>query len=127
MEDPIWEQFKHILFGRYGYGPAELEAAAAQYREVVRTYLHGQGLGRHSRQEVYALGKADLTALSAFLEEKPYFLGTEPTALDATAYGFVANILYVGYETPLETHVKTLPNLRAYGDRMRQRYYATGG
>ena len=127
MEDPIWEQFKHILFGRYGYGPAELEAAATQYRDIVRTYLHGQGLGRHSRQEVYALGKADLTALSAFLEDKPYFLGKEPTALDATAYGFVANILYVGYETPLETHVKTLPNLRAYGDRMRQRYYATGG
>src|SRR5262244_2515369 len=95
MEDPIWEQFKHILFGRYRYGPAELEAAATQYRDIVRTYLHGQGLGRHSRQEVYALGKADLTALSAYLEDKPYFLGKEPTALDATAYGFVANILYV--------------------------------
>ena len=93
----------------------------------MRTELHGHGLGRHSRQEVYALGKADLTALSSYLEEKPYFLGKEPTALDATAYGFLANILYVGYETPLEAHAKTLPNLRAYGDRMRQRYYSMGG
>jgi len=48
-------------------------------------------------------------------------------SLDATAYGFLANILYVGYETPLEAHAKTLPNLRAYGDRMRQRYYSMGG
>jgi glutathione S-transferase len=123
MEDTIWEEYKHILFDWYGCGPAELEAVAAQVRDVVRTYLHGQGLGRHSRQEVYGLGKADLTAISAFLEDKPYFLGKEPTALDATAYGFLANILYVGYETPLEAHAKTLPNLRAYGDRMRQRYY----
>jgi hypothetical protein len=46
MEDTIWEQYKDVLFGKYGYGPAELEAAAAQYREVVRTYLHGQGLNR---------------------------------------------------------------------------------
>src|SRR5262249_8544524 len=105
---------------------AELEAVTAQFRDVVRTALHGQGLGRHTRQEVYALGKADLTALSAFLEDKPYFLGKESTTLDATAYGFLANILYVGYETPLETHAKALPNLRAYGDRMRQRYYSTG-
>jgi len=127
MEDAIWEQYKHILFGQYGYGPAELEAVAAQIRDVMRTELHGHGLGRHSRQEIYALGKADLTALSSYLEEKPYFLGEEPMSLDATAYGFLANILYVGYETPLETHAKTLPNLRAYGDRMRQRYYSIGG
>jgi glutathione S-transferase len=126
MEDTIWEQYKHFLFGQYGYGPAELEAAAAQVRDVMRTELHGHGLGRHSRQEVYALGKADLTALSLYLEDRPYFLGEEPTALDATAYGFLANIFYVGYETPLEAHAKALPNLRAYCDRMRQRYYSTG-
>jgi glutathione S-transferase len=123
IEDTSWEQYKEVVFGRIGYGVAEVAAAASQYREVMRTYLHGQGLGRHSRQEVYALGKADLTALSAFLEDKPYFLGKEPTALDATAYGFLANILYVGYETPLEAHAKALPNLRAYCDRMRERYY----
>src|SRR2546422_871370 len=82
-------------FAHYGYGPAEFEAVAAQVRDVMRTELHGHGLGRHSRQEVYALGKADLTALSSYLEEKPYFLGKEPTALDATAYGFLANIFYV--------------------------------
>src|SRR3712207_8361276 len=60
--------------------PAELEAVAAQVRDVMRTELHGHGLGRHSRQEVYALRTADLTALSAYLEDRPYFLGKEPTA-----------------------------------------------
>lgn len=126
VEDEIWKQYKYVLFGRYGYTPTELEAASAQFRDVVRTSLHGQGLGRHSRAEVYALGTADLTALSSYLEDQPYFLGEEPTALDATAYGFLANIFYVGYETPLEAHAKALPNLRAYCDRMQQRYYAAG-
>ncbi len=124
MEDAIWDQLKYVLFGTYGYRPAELEAVAAQYRDVVHTYLHGQGLGRHSRAEVYALGNADMTALSAYLEDKPYFMGEKPTSLDATAYGFLANVLYVGYETPLQTHARALPNLRAYCDRMRERYYA---
>ena len=36
-------------------------------------------------REIYALGCADLTALSDFLADKPFFLGAEPTALDATA------------------------------------------
>jgi|SRR5581483_5395164 len=126
-EDAIWEEYKHLLFDRYGYTPTEFETVTAQFRDTVRTALHGQGLGRHSRVEVYTLGNADLTALSAYLGEKPYFLGEEPTALDATAYGFLANIFYVGYETPLEAHARALPNLRAYCDRMRQRYYSTGG
>jgi glutathione S-transferase len=126
VEEEIWQQYKYVLFGRYGYTPAELEAVTAQFRDVVRTALHGQGLGRHSRQEVYALGNADLTALSTYLEDRPYFLGEEPTALDATAYGFLANIFYVGYETLLEAHAKALPNLRAYCERMRERYYSDG-
>jgi glutathione S-transferase len=121
VEEEVWKQYKDVFFGRLGYTPAAID----QIRENMRTYLHGQGVGRHSRAEVYALGNADLTALSAYLEDRPYFLGKKPTALDATAYGFLANIYYVGYETPLEAHAKALPNLRAYCERMRQRYYST--
>jgi glutathione S-transferase len=121
VEEEIWKQYRDLLFGRLGYTPT----VTSQIREIMRTYLHGQGLGRHSRREVYALGNADLTALSTYLEDRPYFLGEEPTALDATAYGFLANIFYVGYETRLEAHAKTLPNLRAYCERMRLRYFST--
>src|SRR5262249_18611455 len=96
IEDEVWEQYKYVLFGRYGYPPSEVETVAAQVRERIRTYLYGHGLGRHTKEEIYALGNADVTALSAYLEDRPYFLGEEPTALDATAYGFLANILYVG-------------------------------
>ena len=35
----------------------------------VRKATHGQGLGRHSQEEVMTIGQADLKALSDFLGE----------------------------------------------------------
>lgn len=104
----------------------ERQTAEVQAREFVRGLLHAQGMGRHSRADVAAIGNADLSALSIYLEEKPYFMGEQPTSLDATAYAFLSRSLWVPYESPLKTHAKTLPNLHAYCERMRERYYSGG-
>jgi glutathione S-transferase len=121
MEEAAWEAYKPVLFGPLS--PAERQTAETQSREVTRGYLHAQGMGRHSRAEVYEIGNADLSALSAYLQEKPYFMGEEPTTLDATAYAFLSRVLWVPYESPLQTHMQTLPNLMGYCRRMRERYY----
>ena len=118
MEDPIWEESKRMMFD--SPGSAEIEAM----REGVRRDLYGQGLGRHSRSEVYALGSADLTALSDFLQDKPYALGERPTELDATVYAFLGQILACPYETPMKMHFWTLPNLEAYCRRMHTQFYS---
>jgi glutathione S-transferase len=55
--------------------------------------LRGHGMGRHNAEEVENIGKADLIALSDFLDENPYLLGEEPTSYDATAYSFVAHTI----------------------------------
>ncbi len=60
------------------------------------------------------------------LEQQPYFLGEQPTAVDATAYGILSQILYVGYDSPHKTHLQRLANLVAYCQRMRDRYYPGG-
>ncbi|MGB8700861.1 MAG: Tom37 metaxin N-terminal-like domain-containing protein, partial [Thermosynechococcaceae cyanobacterium] len=39
--------------------------------------LDGQGMGKHSESEVYTIGKTDLTALSDFLDDKPFFMGQQ--------------------------------------------------
>ena len=44
--------------------------------------------------------------------------------LDATAYAFIANVLWVPYETPLKSHAQRYPQLEAYCQRMKQRYYS---
>jgi glutathione S-transferase len=86
--------------------------------------LHAQGTGRHSPEEIYALGRADLRALSTLLADKPYFLGDAPSSVDATAYAFLALALWSPPGSPLTTEMKTLPNLVSYCERMKARYYA---
>lgn len=85
--------------------------------------LHGQGIGRHSADEVESIGKADLIALSDFLGENPYLLGEEPTSYDATAYSFVAHTIQPDYDSRMKRFIKTLPNLMQYWDRLKSRLY----
>ena len=80
-------------------------------------------MGRHTREEIYAIGKADLSALANFLGVKPYFLGDRPASLDATGYAFIANVLWVPGESPLKHHAAGYPQLEAYCRRMQARYY----
>ena len=86
--------------------------------------LHGHGMGRHSAAEIIALGCADITALADFLGDKPFFLGAQPSALDAVAYGFLANLLWAPVESALKQQAQQYPQLQAYCARMRARYYA---
>jgi glutathione S-transferase len=120
MEDAVWEDY-----GRLSFGPLA-SAEFAAIREGVRRDLYAQGLGRHTRSEVYELGNADLSALSVYLGDKPYALGERPTELDATVYALLARVLWCPYESPLKTRACTLPNLEAYCQRMHTRYYLSG-
>lgn len=86
--------------------------------------LHGHGMGRHSREEIYAIGQRDITALADYLGEKKFFLGESPSSVDATVYGFLANLIWAPIENPLKEHAKQYPQLEAYCTRMRDRYFA---
>ena len=54
QEEAAWEAYKPVILGTLP--PTERQIAETQFREVVRGYLHAQGMGRHSRAEVYATG-----------------------------------------------------------------------
>jgi glutathione S-transferase len=93
-------------------------------RKSMRKTSYRQGIGRHSEEEIYALGIADLTALTDVLADKPYFLGDEPTSIDASAYAMLANLLWGPVDSPLTRYVAAQPELAAYCERMKKRYYA---
>jgi Glutathione S-transferase, C-terminal domain len=116
-DDAVWEDFKRKL--RPTSSPVELQAR----RELTLRDLHGQGLGRHTSSEVYELGDADLSALSAFLGNKRYVLRERPTSLDATVFAVLATILWPPYESPLKARARTLVNLEPYCRRMLEQYY----
>lgn len=71
-------------------------------RKYMLKSLQAQGMGRHSEEEVYQLGREDLAALSAQLGDAPYFFGNKPSTLDATAYAHIASIIHAPIESPLK-------------------------
>jgi glutathione S-transferase len=58
-----------------------------------------------------------------FLGDRPYFLGNEPSGIDACVFGFLGVTIYVEGDNPLFRHAASLPNLVAYTERMRARYF----
>lgn len=92
-------------------------------RRGIRAELHGHGMGRHTPEQIHALGIADVDALAALLGEQDYFLGRQATSVDAIATAFLANILMVPLETPIKLAAAAHPNLVAYYRRMAQQYF----
>ena len=96
-------------------------------RRSMRGQLWGQGLGRHSDEEIVRVGQRELTALSEFLADKKYLLGDEPTTVDCSAFGLVNNIMWPPIESALKEHARGLDNLVAYCGRIRDDYFGDLG
>jgi glutathione S-transferase len=92
-------------------------------RRQVRKNLHHQGIGRHSPAEIARMGVADIRAIAAWLGDKPYFMGTEPTGVDATVYATLAGVIVPPFATAMKDEALKHPGLPAYVDRMRDRYF----
>jgi glutathione S-transferase len=123
IEPANWEKTKEIFFSEL---PPIIKSIVPNIaRKDTKKQLQGHGMGKHSSEEIYAIGIADITALSDFLADKPFFFGTEPTSLDASAYGILANILGSPFDSPVKNKAKQLENIVAYCTRMRDRYYPT--
>ena len=93
-------------------------------QKKIRGDLYKQGIGRHSLLEVYQLGLEDLTALSTLLKPSSFFMGEEPTSIDACAYAFLANILETPFTSPLQDYTKSQPQFIDYCERMKRRFYS---
>jgi len=85
--------------------------------------MHGHGMGRHTTSQIQAIGQRDITALADYLADKPYFMGAEPSSIDATVYAFLANLIWPPVESALKQHAAQYPQLQAYCQRMLSRYY----
>lgn len=121
IDEEFWPQTRALFFGGI---PAILRPVITRVvRKSTRASLAGHGMGRHTPEEIYSLGKADLSVLSELLGDKPFFFGEKPTSFDATAYAFIAHVVVPPFETPLKKHAATLPNLAPYCARMKAKYY----
>jgi glutathione S-transferase len=87
-------------------------------RRRVRAASIAQGTGRHDRDQVYALGRADWDAIET-LFQGPYFFGEKASSLDAVLYGFEESVLSHPASLPVKQHLLGKPRLVAHRDRMR--------
>ena len=78
----------------------------------------------NSKEDIYELSKEAIAAISKYLGEKPYFFGNEPTETDALLYGFLIQLIWVPWDSPMKQQAIEMKNLVPYCQRMQERYWA---
>lgn len=68
-------------------------------------------------------GGAIVADTGFIIDRKPFMLGEQPTSLDATAYAFLANLLWAPVDSPIQRHAQARPTLEACCRRMKARYF----
>lgn len=114
--DVLRPEFSKVL-------PSFLRIAFPLIVRKVKGALKSQGTGRHSREEVQAMGMKDWDALSVLLADKPYILGDRPSTADCSLYAFIVGSSRFPHDSPVQAHLKAKENLMAYRERIRARYY----
>ncbi|KAJ3149574.1 hypothetical protein HDU89_003627 [Geranomyces variabilis] len=101
--------------------PLALRFIARMVRRGTGKKLMLQGLGKHTRDEIYEIGARDLKAVADFLGDKLFMMGDEPTTVDASVFAVLAEILWIPVEFPMKAYAYAeLPVLDAYLHRMRK-------
>ncbi len=93
-------------------------------RRALQQQLHARGIGRHSRDEIIKMGIDVLDTVDELLGDGPFFLGDEPSSVDATVFGFMALTKWTHNESPVWDHFRERRRLGEYCERMRERYFA---
>ncbi len=119
-----WPTYRQLLMGMLDFLPEEQRGPGADmYRKFHLDQLQGHGLGRHTPEEIHRLGEEDLTAVSDYLGDKPFFMGEQPTQADPTVYAYVAGMIEMGLDSPVKDFGRTRANLVRYCQRMRERFF----
>ena len=107
-DDRFWPAFMAALRREH---PGLSEASLVKAREFNAQRYYYQGIGRYTPDAAYARGIADLQVLSNLVPPAGFVHGPAPTSIDASIYGFVANIYYYDIDTPLRRFVAAQRNL----------------
>jgi glutathione S-transferase len=112
IDDAGWAVARPEFFR--GLPPVVRSIVPGKLRNKVRAQLHQQGYGRHGRDEIYALGVADLQAVAVLLGFHAFAVTDRPTSYDATVYALLKSILATPIDSPLKQAALALPALADY-------------
>lgn len=124
MVEVNWPITRQTVLGQIP--PAVRLLIAPFARRGVKRQLEGHGIGRHSPEEIHAIGVRDISAIADYLGDKPYLMGATATRVDAAAYGMLANIMLVPIASPVKDAALQRVNIVDYVARMQTRCFAAG-
>ncbi|MCP5163053.1 MAG: glutathione S-transferase family protein [Hahellaceae bacterium] len=119
--DDNWSKVRQEFFGHMP--PLVKTLVPNMIQKKMQSDLNSQGMGRHSKEDIYEFGLQDLKAVADFLGDKPYLMGGHPTTVDATLFALTCNILNVPLRSPLKDYLYKCKNLSAYNQRMGKQYF----
>ncbi|MFW2438603.1 MAG: glutathione S-transferase family protein [Arenicellales bacterium] len=91
-------------------------------KQVIKT-LKGQGISRHTNEEIQQILRCSLQALSDLLGSRNYFFGDKPSSLDATAFAILAEFILVDQDHPHNQIARDYKALVSYCDRINTEFY----
>jgi isoprene-epoxide---glutathione S-transferase len=102
--------------------PQEVQDALLAFREKIHDQHLKHGMGLRSHEDIVKCLAEDMDALSAYLGDKPFFLGDEPTSYDATIYSTYRHVTDSPWDWAGRDYARSKQNLGAYAERMRERF-----
>lgn len=122
MREESWPIVKRELFAKL---PFPMRAIVPHVvRKGVKESLFKHGMGRHTDDEIHEIARKSLTSFSDLLGDKPYVFGDQPCSLDATLYGFLAQVILPNIDTSMTKLARSYPNLVNYCERIQKKYYS---
>lgn len=130
LEDHLYFSLVYIRWLKPGNSGITRDAFFASVPSLLRKYvfssvqkklrkaLKGQGIARHSDEEIEDFAIKGLGAISLKLGDAQFFGGEKPREIDCTSWAMVACILDAPFEGRVKEAAKALPNLVSYNERM---------
>lgn len=97
---------------------------ARRSKKRIAATLNSNGIGKFTPEEIYAFGQKDIDAVATILGDQPYLFGEQPSSYGVIAYAFLANLIDVPIECPLNTFARDRETLRNYCQRMKRNYFS---
>jgi glutathione S-transferase len=107
-DERYWRAFRDALLREH---PSLTDEVLTKAREFNGLRYYYQGIGRYDPDAAMARGLADLAALATLIPANGYVHGEKPSSIDASIYGFTANIYFYDIETPLKKFVVAHDNV----------------
>ncbi|CAA0084078.1 Uncharacterised protein [BD1-7 clade bacterium] len=114
------------IMRKYAYAeipPPIAKLQLSQTRKKVKSQLQAQGLGKHSRDELYAIACKDIDCLAQVLGDRQWFGGIYVSKLDLSAAAYLNIILVQELSSPLAERVKQHGNLETFAVRALKAIY----